>query len=188
MIKAIITDFDGTLVDTFEANFYAYQKAFRQVANIELDKNFYFKNFGLRIDNICKLLGIDDKSILQQIKNAKAEYYPMFFEYIYLNKDLYNTFLYYKKQGLKIALATTAAHKNLYNVLNYLNIVELFDLIICGDDVKHGKPDPEVYNVSMNKLNVSSDEIIIFEDSVAGIEAANCVTNNIIKIDINKDE
>jgi HAD superfamily hydrolase (TIGR01509 family) len=184
MIKAIISDFDGTLVDTFEANYHAYKKAFKEAVNIDLNRDFYFNNFGLRIDDICKLLNIDDLSLLKHIKELKANYYPNFFEYLKINESLFNTYKALKAQGIKIALATTAAHKNLYNVLNYLNIADFFDLIVCGDDVNHGKPDPEVYIVAMNKLNVKPNETLIFEDSVAGIDAANNAKGNVIKIKI----
>ena len=182
MIKAIITDFDGTLVDTFEANYHAYREAFRQVCHLEFDYDFYFSNFGLRIDDICKLMNIYDQSILKEIKKVKAECYPNYFEYIRINNSLLSIFKYLKTQGIKIALGTTAAHKNLYNVLNYLGLTEFFDLIVCGDDVKKGKPDPEVYNVAMEKLRVQPNEVLIFEDSTAGIEAAENAGGNIIKI------
>lgn len=183
MIKAIISDFDGTLVDTFEANYYAYHQAFHQVLNIELDKEFYANHFGLRIDDICNLLNINDNTILNSIKKAKAECYPNYFEYVKLNEQLLNIFKYFKTQNIKIALATTASHKNLYNLLKYLNLLDFFDLIVCGDDVKKGKPDPEVYNITLSKLNISSEEALIFEDSIAGIQAANNANVNIIKIE-----
>ena len=172
MIKAIISDFDGTLVDTVEANYHAYQYVFKEVVNIELNKDFYVKNFGLRIDDICKQLNIEDQNIIKNIKNLKAQVYPNFFNYLKLNKDLLNTFNYFKNQGLTIALASTAASKNLNNVLNYFKISNTFDLIISGDDVKKGKPNPEVYNVALDKLGINNDEALVFEDSEAGIEAA----------------
>ena len=184
MIKAIISDFDGTLVDTFEANYYAYRKTFEDVVGIDFDRDFYFNNFGLRIDSICGLLNITDNDVIKEIKKVKSEYYPMYFEYLKLNEELLNVYNIFKKQNIKIALATTAAHKNLYNVLNYLNLVDFFDLIVCGDDVKHGKPNPEVYNIVMEKLNVKPEETLIFEDSIAGIEAANNAKGNVVKIKI----
>ena len=184
MIKAIISDFDGTLVDTVEANYHAYQYVFKEVVNIELNKDFYVKNFGLRIDDICKQLNIEDQNIIKNIKNLKAQVYPNFFNYLKLNKDLLNTFNYFKNQGLTIALASTAASKNLNNVLNYFKISNTFDLIISGDDVKKGKPNPEVYNVALDKLGINNDEALVFEDSEAGIEAAKQANIKFIKITI----
>lgn len=185
MIKAIITDFDGTLVNTFEANYYAYQKTFKDIANIYLDKEFYHKHFGVRIDELCHLLNIDNQEIIYQIKQTKAKYYPNYFQYITLNTELYNTLVYYHNQGLQIALATTASLTNLSNIIKYFDL-DIFDLIICGEDVKKGKPDPEVYQMTLTKLGVNSDEVIIYEDSDVGIQAAQCITNNVIKIDIYK--
>ena len=62
-IKAIITDFDGTLVDTIIANCFAYSKAF-EACGLELDTNLYKENYGLRFDDLCKKVGIEDNEIL----------------------------------------------------------------------------------------------------------------------------
>lgn len=182
MIKAIITDFDGTLVDTFEANYKSYKKVFYDVANYDLTEEFYRKSFGLRIDDICKKINIVDKNIINEIKNQKVKAYINNLQFIKLNQSLFNTLQYFKSQGLKIVLATTASKMNLMNVLKYLDLESLFDIIISGDDVKYGKPDPEVYNVALDKLNMLGDQVLVFEDSNVGIEAASYITNNIIKI------
>ena len=184
MIKAIISDFDGTLVDTFEANYKAYKRTFKEVINIDFDRDFYFNNFGLRIDLLCGLLNINDTEIIKEIKHVKAEYYPLYFDDIHLNNHLIDTYKFYKSQSIKIALATTASYKNLYNVLNYFNIAYLFDVIVCGEDVKESKPNPEVYIVAMNKLSVEPAETLIFEDSDIGIKAGVASGGNVIKITI----
>ena len=68
-------------------------------------------------------------------------------------------------------------------VLKTHNIdTEIFDLILTGEDVKEGKPDPEVYITSMKALNVKPNETIVFEDSDIGIEAAVKAGCNYIKV------
>ena len=74
--------------------------------------------------------------------------------------------------GGKTAIASTARKENLMNVVDYLGLAPMFDLIFAGVDVKQGKPSPEIYLKTMEALKVQPNEVLIFEDSPVGIEAA----------------
>lgn len=171
MVKAIITDFDGTLVDTFEANLRAYQKAFQEVG-LNLTAERYRECFGYRYDRFMQEMGVTDKTIADSIKELKKKYYPEYFEYLKPNIALINLIAGIKKMGGKTAIASTARKENLMNVISYLGIAHHFDLIFAGVDVQKGKPDPEIYLKSMAALGVTPDETFIFEDSQVGIDAA----------------
>lgn len=171
MIKAIITDFDGTLVDTFEANLRAYQKAFLEVG-MELTPERYRECFGYRFDRFMTAMGIADDKVAAKIKELKKQYYPEYFEYLRPNTALINLIAGIKSMGGKTAIASTARKENLMNAVNYLGIAHHFDLIFAGIDVTKGKPDPEIYLKSMAALGVTPDETLIFEDSQVGIDAA----------------
>lgn len=180
-----ITDFDGTLVDTREANYLSYKEVFKKIYDYELKPEDYYDNFGLRINELLEKLGLDvDK--MSEVKKMKARVYKKYFDKIDVNLSLF-TALYYRKQlGHIVALATTASKKNVENVLNYFEINDLFDYIITGENVKNCKPDPEVYNkVIENYPFVNSDNIHIFEDSDVGLLAAhhsNVKDKNIVNI------
>ncbi len=75
MIRAIITDFDGTLVDTFEANFHAYEEAFR-LNGLMITRSQYRDCFGLRFDAFMQYMGISDDNLKSRIKKEKARVYP----------------------------------------------------------------------------------------------------------------
>ena len=171
MVKAIITDFDGTLVDTFEANLRAYQKAFQEVG-LNLTAERYRECFGYRYDRFMQEMGVTDKTIADSIKELKKKYYPEYFEYLKPNIALINLIAGIKKMGGKTAIASTARKENLMNAVIFLGIAQYFDLILAGIDVKKGKPDPEIYLKSMAALGVTPDETVIFEDSQVGIDAA----------------
>lgn len=171
MISAIITDFDGTLVDTFEANLCAYQKAFNGVG-LNLTAEKYRQCFGYRFERFMTAVGITDEKTWNYIREAKKEYYPQFFEYLKPNKALIELIDCFHRMGGKTAIASTARKENLMNVVNYLGVGELFDLIYAGVDVKQGKPSPEIYLKAMGALGVTPDETLIFEDSEVGIDAA----------------
>lgn len=171
MINAIITDFDGTLVDTFEANLRAYQKAFQTVGR-EITAEQYQKCFGLRFDRFMSRMGIFDERITNNIRSLKAEYYPRYFEYLRPNFSLIELIRSFKALGGKTAIASTARKENLMNAVNYLDVEDCFNLIYTGEDVKNGKPSPEIYVKTMETLEVTPQETLIFEDSTVGIEAA----------------
>ena len=171
MIKAIITDFDGTLVDTFEANYRAYQKSFSE-CGIELTPQRYHECFGLRFDAFMSSMSVFDEPTACKIKELKKEYYPQYFEHLIIDRPLLGLIESFHQMGGKTAIASTARKENLMNAINHLGIARHFDLILAGIDVKRGKPDPEIYNKAMESLGVAPDETLIFEDSDAGVKAA----------------
>lgn len=181
-IDAIITDFDGTLVNTFMANYLAYKSVFKN-HNIELSKSQYEECFGLRFDGLCDKMNVH-KEIRDEIKKEKKEIYPKFFYLLMLNESLMRFIIYSKAIGIKTCIASTASKENLYNVLNHFGIKDYFDIIITGEDVKHGKPFPDVYNKALELLKVNRDEALIFEDSDTGCLAA--YDAGINYIDVNK--
>jgi len=171
MIKAIITDFDGTLVDTFEANLRAYQEAF-QVVGIQLTAERYRECFGYRFDRFMSAMGIFDDNVSAKIRELKKEAYPKYFNCLRPNTSLVELISSFHAMGGKTAIASTARKENLMNAVNHLRIADNFDLIYAGADVKHGKPSPEIYLKSMEALGVKPEEVMIFEDSPVGFEAA----------------
>lgn len=171
MIRAIVTDFDGTLVDTFEANFCAYQEAF-QKEKINLTKAEYEACFGLRFERFMEAMNIDDIQMSNRIREYKKQFYPKYFSRLTVNKPLLILIKTFRGMGGLCAIASTARTENLMNVLKFLGLTDEFDCILSGADVKNGKPDPEIYLKAMIRLGVSPDETMIFEDSAVGVEAA----------------
>lgn len=171
MLRAIITDFDGTLVDTFEANLRAYQDAFYQVG-ITLTAEKYRECFGFRFDRFMSAMAVNDEQIANRIKELKKDAYPKYFNNFVPNNRLIELIASFHQMGAKTAIASTASKENLMNAVNYLGIAQHFDLIYAGLDVKQGKPAPEIYNKAMDALNVKPEDVLIFEDSPVGFQAA----------------
>lgn len=181
MIRAIITDFDGTLVDTFEANLRAYQDAFHR-AGLELTVEDYRRCFGYRFERFMTDMGVFDDKKVAVIKDAKKKVYPKYFNYLKLNEALYEWIYTFHQMGGKTAIASTARRENLMNVVNYLGIESTFDLIYAGIDVRQGKPSPEIYLTTMDALGTRPEEVLIFEDSEVGIQAAEASGARYIKV------
>lgn len=180
-IKLIITDFDGTLVNTFNANYNAYKIVLSRYG-INLDEQLYRRCFGLRFDKFIAQLGITDRELQSKIKNDKAKEYKLNFNLLNLNMPLLQFLRAFRRMGCLVAIASTAQNINVMNVLNYFQIEDDFDYILSGDDVNQPKPNPEIYLTIMRKLNIPANQTLIFEDSQTGIEAAKSAGINCIKI------
>lgn len=180
-VKLLITDFDGTLVDTFEANFLAYQKAFAMFG-LELTEQQYRDCFGFRFDDFMSHMGINDNDTKNGIRLAKGDFYPLFFDKLIVNDPLLTLLKTFKNSGGLTAVASTARKENLMNALNFIDAADAFSLILTGEDVKQGKPNPAIYNKVLETLNVLPAEALIFEDSSVGISAANAAHVDYVQI------
>lgn len=181
-VKLLISDFDGTLVNTFRANYEAYKRSFSE-CGLNITEEDYRKSFGMRFDDFMKIMNISDIEVKQSIRELKSDYYPLFFEHLILNKPLLSFLRNFKTAGGYTALASTARKKNLMNVINYLGIKDAFSFISAGEDVKKGKPDPEIYENILVRFDMKPEEALVFEDSEVGIGAAANAGINYIQID-----
>jgi len=183
MIKAIVTDFDGTLVNTFQANFHAYREAFTQVG-LTLDEEQYRECYGLRFDGFMDKMRITDTQVRQRIRAIKGECYPNHFGLLKVNQPLLDFIRMFRRGGGLTAVASTARGKNLANALSHIGAHADFDLILAGEDVKEGKPSPEIYLTAMSRLGVLPGETLVFEDSSVGLQAAMAAGAQYIKINL----
>ena len=183
MIKLIVSDFDGTLVDTFDANYRAYKKAFARV-NLTLTEEDYRRCFGSRFERFMEEMGIVDQQVIHIIREAKKQYYPDFFTCLKINSPLVELISTFHHQGGKTSIASTARRENLEKALKHTRLHSIFDLVLAGEEVKQGKPSPEIYEKVMQKMNVLPEETLIFEDSEVGLLAAKASKAHFLKIKI----
>lgn len=181
MIKLIISDFDGTLVDTFEANLRAYQQTFNEV-NLSLSAEEYRRCFGFRFERFMSEMGITDEQTKKKIRENKKNHYPNYFNYLKINTSLVELISTFHANGGKTAIASTASRENLENALQHTKLYSMFDLILAGEEVIHGKPSPEIYEKVMKKMGILPKETLIFEDSEVGLQAAKDSGAHFIKI------
>ncbi|QES90396.1 beta-phosphoglucomutase [Rhizosphaericola mali] len=177
MIKACLFDLDGVVVDTAVYHYKAWKKLanslgfdFTEVQNEEL------KGVS-RMDSLKKILAWGGVSKSGEEMNAlatqKNEWYVDMIQQIKPGEELPGAKEFLQKireAGYKTALGS--ASKNAGIILNNLGITNLFDAIIDGNSVTHSKPDPEVFLKGAEAVGVQPNESVVFEDAVAGIEAA----------------
>ena len=171
MIKIVTIDLDGTLFDTKDVNYNAYNEALKEYG-FSIDYDYYCKfcNGRLYKEFIPQIIG-DNLEILESVHKNKKELYSKYLDKARINEELFSL-IETIKDNYYIALVTTASKKNTMEILNNFNKTDLFDLILTHDDITKNKPDPEGFIKAMDHFNIDASNSIIFEDSKPGIEAA----------------
>ncbi|MFR9585082.1 MAG: HAD family phosphatase [Rikenellaceae bacterium] len=171
-IKLLLIDFDGTLVDTRQANYRAYRDVMKEV-NFELDEELYLNNyFGMRCGEFMRQLGFTDSYEIDRMRRRKIEIYPNHFDTVKLNEPLWDFAQSFRAQGGKVWIVSTGQTVNIQTVMDHLSLNDKVDGLITGADVKNSKPSAECYLKVMNREGVAPSQSLIFEDSSVGIQAA----------------
>lgn len=172
-IKGFFFDLDGTLIDTKQANFTAYSEAIYSELGINITTEDYDKTHGMSYKEFLPILIPDIK--IGQIESISIRKKVLYKKQMHLTKanDFLVNFLKRMKNDNVIVLVTTAKKYSALHVLDEHNLNNLFDYMVFGEDVEHMKPDPEAYLKALKISNLKAEEVIAFEDSLVGIEAAN---------------
>jgi len=174
MIKAILFDMDGTVIDSIKSDFEAFRKAFEQF-HYNLSYQAYIEKTGARGEEIVAAIapelsaGEIEKLLRQKEENFKTLARQNKPEAV---KGIELILRRAKEIPLWTALATGAKRKKVDFILNRVEIAQYFDVILTADDVSIGKPAPDIFLAAAHKLHVQPSECIVFEDAEMGIEAA----------------
>jgi beta-phosphoglucomutase len=176
--KAFIFDLDGVIVDTAKYHFLAWQKLAQEIG-IEFTPEHNEELKGVSrvrsLDIILELGGIDaaqeDKNRWLIQKNEDYLSYLVDIDESEILPGVLPILKYLKDNNQLIALGS--ASKNARPILEKTGILHYFHAIVDGNDVSNAKPDPEVFLRAAKLLNATKENSIVFEDSVAGIQAAN---------------
>ncbi len=175
MIKLVIFDVDGTLVDS--------ESVYVKAALKNLEVNLY----NIPMSAIMGIIGqnrVAGRKLIESTQDDSFNYdkYIKDFEKIRnqilenepykLKKGALNILNYCKKHNIKMAIATSTARDKQTKVLTKLGIIDYFDYMVFGDEIKNSKPDPEIYLKVFEHYNYGKDEMIIYEDSKNGILSA----------------
>ncbi|HQV35912.1 MAG TPA: beta-phosphoglucomutase [Flavobacterium sp.] len=176
--KCFIFDLDGVIVDTAKYHFLAWQKLAQQLGiDFTPEHNEQLKGVS-RVRSLDIILSLGNFEASQEDKNKwlvqKNEDYLSYL----VNMDeseilpgVIPVLAFLKEKNQKIVLGS--ASKNAKPILEKAKIIDFFDAVVDGNDVSNAKPDPEVFLQGAKKVNFPPEKCIVFEDSVAGIQAAN---------------
>ncbi|NLU09884.1 MAG: HAD family phosphatase [Tepidanaerobacter acetatoxydans] len=174
-LSLVIFDMDGLMFDTERLTVWAWERA--------------GKDFGYEItpDITIGATGLDARDTVTYFKKCLGENFPYFEirkaksayfdKYIKENglpvkEGLYELIDFLEKASIPKAVATSTYRKKAEECLSFANVKDRFDLIVCGDDVSRGKPEPDIFLKAAEGLNCLPNECIVLEDSENGLKAA----------------
>ena len=185
--KGFIFDLDGVIVDTAKYHFLAWKKLANDLGiDFTEEENEQLKGVS-RVKSLEKILAWGNKTLSEKDFNAQmAKKNEDYLSHIAkmdeseILPDVPKVLNFLSENNQPISLGS--ASKNARTILERVNLKEQFNAIVDGNDVTKAKPDPEVFLIAAKLLNVAPEDCIVFEDSVAGVDAANVA--NMISIGI----
>jgi beta-phosphoglucomutase len=173
--KAIIWDVDGTLVDTAEQHFRAWAKLAAEIGH-PFTRADFAATFGMRNPEILRKLFFPDAddALCARLGARKEDLYRASVreEGTQLLPGVARLLAEFAAAGWAQAVGSSAPPGNLDLLLGLTDTRRYFGAVVSGDDVRHGKPNPEVFVTAAAKLDADPARCVVFEDAVAGVEAA----------------
>lgn len=189
--KGFIFDLDGVIVDTAKYHFLAWKNLAKSIdIDFTHEQNEQLKGVS-RVKSLEKILEWGNKTISEELfaslMGKKNEEYLSFIakmtdEEVLPDVPKILDYLIAQKQPISLG----SASKNARPILEKVHLLSKFDAIVDGNDVSKAKPDPEVFLIAAQHLNMKPEDCIVFEDSVAGVQAANAA--NMISIGIGEKD
>jgi HAD superfamily hydrolase (TIGR01509 family) len=176
MLKAVIFDMDGVIIDSEPMHHKAYYDMFNEV-DIKVSKEFYESFTGQSTINICKRL-CDHFSLIESpetLVGLKRKHYKQFFESnsnLSLIDGVLDLIKEYHSNGLTLVLASSAAMTSINQIFERFELDQYFVAKLSGGDLKQSKPHPQIFINAVQATGYSKNECIVIEDSTSGIEAA----------------
>ncbi|GEQ48742.1 HAD family hydrolase [Tetragenococcus koreensis] len=173
MKKAVIFDVDGVIV--FSEKAYQKRRAIFFEKNglpvsQEVQEHFVGSN---AFDMFEQLIPADIKKreeLLQAYQEFRRQY-PINYQEMF-NPDILSTLDGLVKKGIRLAVASSGPLENIYRILEVNQIKNYFELITSGEMFARSKPNPEIYQYTVSKLDLQPSDCLVIEDSAFGIEAA----------------
>ena len=174
MLKAVVFDMDGLMIDTETFN-YQYFGGFYKERGYQLSRDDYYTCFTGRPIHMAL-------DMVKEVSHLEHTYED-FFSYLNAHQEerinaivplkpgLEELLQYLKENHYKIAMATSSGLDRVHQLFKTYDVLSCFDAIVCGPDVKNGKPAPDIFLKACEKLSINPSDALVLEDSEAGIEA-----------------
>jgi beta-phosphoglucomutase len=194
-IKAVIFDMDGVLIDAKDWHYEALNKALR-LFGLDITRAEHETTYdGLPTKDKLEILSREkglSRSLHSFINEIKQQYTmemvnnlcrPIF-HHEYLLSKLH-------QQGYKLSVASNSITNTVSVMMDHAHLKQYLEFFISNEDVKNGKPDPEMYTLSIKKLGLTPEECLIIEDNENGLKAAYASGAHVLKVetvfDVNYD-
>lgn len=164
IVKAVIFDMDGVFFDSYEAWFKVFNRArkrfgFEEITRQEFDKNCWSVDSSILIPKYFPG---------RAIKEVTGYYGRIFFDFmedIRMTPDVKETLDTLKRKGIRLAVATNTYRDQAKRILGRLGLYSYFDIIVGADEVRAGKPEPDILYKAVKGLGLNMDEVIFIGDT-----------------------
>lgn len=170
----VIFDMDGVIVDNMVYHRKAWE-IFIQKHGLDVDLEDFSTHFGMINRELLNILfpkKLSDEEAVRLAEEKEALYREICAEEMVPIPGLVDFLKELKRNEVKTVIATSAPQANVDFVLDRTKTRDFFDVIIGPSEVKRGKPDPEIYLLAAQKVQFPPPRCLVFEDSLAGIQAA----------------
>jgi beta-phosphoglucomutase len=173
MIKGIVFDMDGVLIDSHPVHRIAWSKFLATVGKSVSDEGLGFILAGRRREEILRhFLGDLPESKIAEYGHQKDLFFEENFQDVRLIPGVRKFLGTMRTAGLDAGIATSASSARTWGTLRRLKLDRRFIVVVTGDDVNVGKPDPEVYRLAAQRMNLSPDKLLVLEDAPCGVQSA----------------
>jgi beta-phosphoglucomutase len=173
MLRAVIFDLDGVIVDSHPAHLQAWKTFLHSLERNVSDSDLRFALEGYKREIILRhFLG---DLTQEEVKDYGAKKDALFRASMDELKTVAGFAAFFdsvQAAGLPVALASSASRWRAEHTLNHLGLARAFRAIVTGDDVANGKPDPAIFQAAARSLGADPADILVCEDAVSGVEAA----------------
>ena len=176
ILHGAIFDMDGTMFDTERLRFQTLQQASRELIGVEFSESYLMQCLGLSARSAEQLAKerygqdvpyaeIRQRADVLELEHVRHHGVP-------IKKGLLQVLERLRKAGLKMAVATSSRRAIAEEYLINANVYKFFDVLVCGDEIRQGKPHPEIFISAAEKINLSPAQCLMFEDSENGLRSA----------------
>lgn len=176
MLKAVIFDMDGVIIESEPLHHIAYHNMFKDV-NIQVSDTLYESFTGKSTINVCKQLCtlFNLKEPPEHLVSLKRKHFDFVFENdtsFSLIEGVFDLIKDYHNNHLTLVLASSATMPSIDRIFNKFDLNPYFKAKLSGADLKQSKPHPEIFMNAVKASGFNTHECIVIEDSTNGIEAA----------------
>jgi len=184
MLRAVIFDFDGVITDSEVLHLRAFNKVLARY-NIEIKEEIYYKEYLGFTDLDCfksvvekSKLGLDSEQIRNLIKQKNQVFEELARSEATIFEGAQEFLQMLRDNGIPMAICSGAVLEEIELILEQSGLGHFFDIIVAGDQITKGKPDPEGFLLALERLNkgrqnpIAAGECVVIEDSHWGLEAA----------------
>jgi beta-phosphoglucomutase len=173
MLSAVIFDMDGVIIDSHPAHRAAWRTFLREIGRKVTETELDFVLDGRKRSEILRhFLGELSEDEIREYGDRKDEFFKKAALNVEVIPGVLELIASLHDGGIPTAVATSASESRCRHVLEQVHLADKFSVIVTGNEVSQGKPDPAIYHLACQRLRVAPSHGLAVEDAISGIRAA----------------